>query len=171
MIRYGSDSFCGTGLRRPAARIRPRLASPTTRLLSMRSPRPPRIRLRATSRRRQPQSIRQTETRRPIWRVNWAVTVPDRQFALPPNINATFEASKQEITTNNRSPLLLSPGTANPRRADVRGPRYRAYTQAAVTSPKAARCQRSVATNTHRRRRLGPEPRGEAHEGTISGWC
>ena len=41
MIRYGSDSFCGTGLRRPAARIRPRLASPTTRPLSMRSPRPP----------------------------------------------------------------------------------------------------------------------------------
>ena len=37
----------------------------------------------------------------PIWRVNWAVTVTDRQLALPPNINATFEASKQEITANN----------------------------------------------------------------------
>ena len=37
---------------------------------------------------------------RPIWRVNWAVKVTDR-LDLPPHINATFEASKQEITATN----------------------------------------------------------------------
>ena len=37
---------------------------------------------------------------RPIWRVNWAVKVTSR-LDLPPNINATFEASKHEITAAN----------------------------------------------------------------------
>ena len=37
---------------------------------------------------------------RPIWRANWAVKVTGR-LDLPPPINATFEASKQEITAAN----------------------------------------------------------------------
>ena len=37
---------------------------------------------------------------RPIWRVNWAVKVTGR-LDLPPNIDATFEASKQEVTATN----------------------------------------------------------------------
>ena len=101
MIRYGSDSFCGTGLRPPAARIRPRLASPTTRPLSMRSPRPPVSGFAPPVGDASLKVFDKPKPAGPIWRVNWAITVTDRQLALPPNINATFEASKQEITANN----------------------------------------------------------------------
>jgi len=37
---------------------------------------------------------------RPVWRVNWAVKVTDR-LDLPPQVNATFEPVKREITTAN----------------------------------------------------------------------
>lgn len=37
---------------------------------------------------------------RPVWRANWAVKVTNR-LDLPPHINATFEASKREITAAN----------------------------------------------------------------------
>ena len=37
---------------------------------------------------------------RPIWRVNWAVKVTNR-LDLPPRVNATFEAAKQEVTATN----------------------------------------------------------------------
>lgn len=37
---------------------------------------------------------------RPVWRANWSVKVTSR-LDLPPHINATFEASKREITAAN----------------------------------------------------------------------
>lgn len=37
---------------------------------------------------------------RPVWRVNWAIKVT-RRLDLPPLVNATFEAAKQEVTAAN----------------------------------------------------------------------